>query len=96
MNQTTAPMTEPQVKYITKLARKQMSRIGFVYFAGTILLVALELSLSMLFLFGNPDGDYDSSILIFFNLIFKVYIGLSADAVPDSFSEKGKAHSAEK
>ena len=75
MNQTTAPMTEPQVKYITKLARKQMSRIGFVYFAGTILLVALELSLSMLFLFGNPDGDYDSSILIFFNLILRFILG---------------------
>ena len=75
MNQTTALMTEPQVKYITKLARKQMSRIGFVYFAGTILLVALELSLSMLFLFGNPDGDYDSSILIFFNLILRFILG---------------------
>ena len=75
MNQTTAPMTEPQVKYITKLAWKQMSRIGFVYFAGTILLVALELSLSMLFLFGNPDGDYDSSILIFFNLILRFILG---------------------
>ena len=75
MNQTTALMTEPQVKYITKLARKQMSRIGFVYFAGTILLVPLELSLSMLFLFGNPDGDYDSSILIFFNLILRFILG---------------------
>ena len=90
MNQTTAPMTEPQVKYITKLARKQMSRIGFVYFAGTILLVALELSLSMLFLFGNPDGDYDSSILIFFNLILRFILGYPLMLCLIHLVEKGK------
>lgn len=90
MNQTTAPMTEPQVKYITKLARKQMSRIGFVYFAGTILLVALELSLSMLFLFGNPDRDYDSSILIFFNLILRFILGYPLMLCLIHLVEKGK------
>ena len=42
MNQTTVPMGEQESKYITKLARKQLSRIGFVYLAGTVLLLALE------------------------------------------------------
>ena len=49
MNQTTVPMGEQESKYITKLARKQLSRIGFVYLAGTVLLLALELSLVRLF-----------------------------------------------
>jgi len=75
MNQTTVPMVEQESKHIIKLARKQMSRIGWVYFAGTVLLLALELSLAMLFQFGNPDGDYDSSVLIFFNLFLRFILG---------------------
>ena len=75
MNQTTVPMGEQESKHITKLARKQMSRIGWVYFAGTVLLLALELSLAMLFQFGNPDGDYDSRVLIFFNLFLRFILG---------------------
>ena len=75
MNQTTVPMGEQESKYITKLARKQLSRIGFVYLAGTVLLLALELSLVRLFQFGNPDGGYDSSVLIFCNLFLRFVLG---------------------
>ena len=75
MNQTTVPMREQESKYITKLARKQLSRIGFVYLAGTVFLLALELSLVRLFQFGNPDGGYDSSVLTFCNLFLRFVLG---------------------
>ena len=75
MNQTTVPMREQESKYITKLARKQLSRIGFVYLAGTVLLLALELSLVRLFQFGNPAGGYDSSVLTFCNLFLRFVLG---------------------
>lgn len=91
MNETTAPMVEQDAKYITKLARKQLSQIGFVYFAGTVLLLALELSLAMLFEFGNPDGDYDSSVLIFFNLFLRFILGYPVMLCLIHLVKKGKS-----
>ena len=91
MNQTTVPMGEQESKHITKLARKQMSRIGWVYFAGTVLLLALELSLAMLFQFGNPDGDYDSRVLIFFNLFLRFILGYPVMLCLIHLVKKGKS-----
>ena len=91
MNQTTVPMGEQESKYITKLARKQLSRIGWVYFAGTVLLLALELSLAMLFQFGNPDGDYDSRVLIFFNLFLRFILGYPVMLCLIHLVKKGKS-----
>ena len=75
MNQTITPMAEQESKYITKLAGKHMSQIGLVYLAGTVLLLALELSLVRFFQLGNPGGDYDSSVLIFCNLFLRFILG---------------------
>ena len=90
MNQTTAPMAEQESGYITKLARKHLSRIGFIYLVGTVLLLALELSLVMLFQFGNPDGDYDSSVLIFFNLFLRFILGYPVMLCLIHLVKKGK------
>lgn len=75
MNQTIAPIVEQDSKHITKLARKHLSRIGFVYLAGTVLLLALELSLVLLFESSSPDGNYNSSALIFCNLFLRFILG---------------------
>ena len=91
MNQTTVPMGEQESKYITKLARKQLSRIGFVYLAGTVLLLALELSLVRLFQFGNPAGGYDSSVLTFCNLFLRFVLGYPLMLCLIHLVKKGKS-----
>jgi len=96
MNQTTVPMGEQESKYITKLARKQLSRIGFVYLAGTVLLLALELSLVRLFQFGNPAGGYDSSVLTFCNLFLRFVLGYPLMLCLIHLVKKGKPISEKK
>lgn len=75
MNQTTVPMREQESKYITKLARKQLSRIGFVNLAGTVLLLALELSLVRLFHLEIRLEVMTAAVLTFCNLFLRFVLG---------------------
>ncbi len=90
MNQTAAPMAEYESKYMMKLAEKRMSQIGFAYLAGTVLLLALELSLVRFFQLGNPDGGYDRSVLIFINLFLRFVLGYPLMLCLIHFVKKGK------
>lgn len=90
MKQATAPKAEQEPSHITKPARKHLSRIGFVYLAGTVLLLALELSLVQLFQLGNPDGDCDSSVLVFCNLFLRFVLGYPVMLCLIHLVKKGK------
>ena len=58
-----------------KCARKHLSKLGFAFFAGTILIIALEFGIGFIFGLIHPDGNYDYGSYVVWNMLVRFLIG---------------------
>lgn len=83
------PVIQETPKKLCKKARKQLSRIGFAYLFGTALLIALEISITMILELVYPEENYDSNLFVISNMLLRFLVAYPVMLLLISLVKKG-------